>query len=220
MSLGPRIVIASPDRTEVEQLSDWLRAEAIEPVPAASLAAAIDLAESTPFDVLVADAAFAFEGRLHAVARTCNPRAPMVVVGGHDAALLADRCGAYHLERPVDQALLLCIVTMAILDGRPARRSPRKRIPRFDAIVDGTEGFVIDVSNEGLRFEFPRRFAPAPQFGIRIPLVGIALTVRRVWVAAPATEQGAGSCCGVELYEAHPRAEENWRAFVSTVPSA
>jgi CheY-like chemotaxis protein len=219
MSVRPRVLIASPDPTELAQLSDWLTAEGIEPVPIRTLGAAIDEAESRPFDVLVADARFAFEGRLQAVARTRNPRAPLVVIGGADAALL-DRLGAYHVERPVDRVLLLCIVTMAILEGRPARRSPRKRIPRFDAVVDGAPGFVIDVSNEGLRCEYPRTFAPSPQFGIRIPLVGIALTVRRVWVAAPGNERAAGAWCGVELFEPRRRAEENWRAFVSTVPSA
>jgi hypothetical protein len=219
MIARPRIVVVSPDPTELAQLADWLTAEGIEPVPIRTLGAGIEEVESRPFDVLVTDARFAFEGRLQTVARTCNPRAPVVAIGGADAARVADRFGAYHLERPVDHALLLCIVTMAILEGRPARRSPRKHIPRFDAIVDGTAGFVIDVSNEGLRFEIPRRFAPSPQFGVRIPLVGIALTVRRVWVAAPSAEHTGGAWCGVELFGPHPRAQENWRTFVSTVPS-
>lgn len=220
MSLRPRIVVATPYPSEAAQLADWLTTEGIEPVAARSLAAAIDEVESRPFDVLISDAAYAFEGRLHTVARTCNPRAPVIVIGGADAAVLADRCGAFHLDRPLDHALLLCHVTMAMLEGRPERRSPRKRIPRFDAIADGTQAFVIDVSNEGLRFEFARRFAPSPQFSIRIPLVGIALTVRRVWVGIAPAERTEGAWCGVELYGAHPRAEENWRTFVSSVPSA
>ncbi len=220
MSVRPRIVVASPDPAEAAQLADWLTAEGIEPVPILTLAAAIDEVQARPFDVLIADAAFAFEGSLHAVARTNNPRAPLVVLGGPDAAARADRYGLFHLDRPLDHALLLCHVTMAMLEGRPARRSERKRIPRFDAVVDGTQGFVIDVSNEGLRFEFTRRFAPSPQFGVRIPLVGIALTVRRVWVTTAPAERAARAWCGVELYEPHPRAEENWRAFVSSVPSA
>ena len=220
MSLRPRIVIASPEPAEVALLADWLTAEGIEPVPILSLAAALDEVQARPFDVLIADESFAFEGSVHAVARTHNPRAPLIVIGGSEAAARAERYGTFHLDRPLDHALVLCHVTMAMLEGRPARRSERKRIPRFDAIVDGTQGFVIDVSNEGLRFEFARRFTPAPQFGIRIPLVGIALTVRRVWVAAAPVKRVAGAWCGVELFGAHPRAEKNWRAFVSAVPLA
>jgi hypothetical protein len=219
MGAKPRILIASPELTEGALLSDWLQAEGIEPVPLGSLSEAIDEVESRPFDVLIADGAFAFEGQLQAVARTCNPRAPLVVIGGHDSALLADQSGAFHLDRPLNHALVLCQVTMAILEGRPPRRSPRKRIPPFDAVIDGIEGLVIDVSNEGMRCEVPRRFVPAPEFGIRVPLVGIALTVRRVWLAAPAGRDPAAAWCGVELFEPHPRAEENWRAFVSSVPS-
>jgi hypothetical protein len=219
MGARPRILLALPDPAEAAQIADWLTMDGIEPVPLGSLAAAIDEVESRPFDALIADSQFVFEGQLHVVASTCNPRAAIVAVGGADAALLADRFGTYHLDRPVDRPLLLCIITMAILEGRPARRSQRKHTPRFDAVVDGARGFVIDVSNEGLRVEIPRRFAPAPQFGLRIPLVDIALTVRRVWVATPGVEHATSAWCGVELFEPHPRAEENWRAFVETVPS-
>ena len=217
MSVRPRVVVASPDRAEVALLADWLHAEGLEPVPVRSLPGAIEEVQSRSFDVLIADARFAFEGQLHALARTHNARAPLVVIGGTDRV---DRAGTFRIGRPVDQTLFLCHVAMAIVEGRPARRSVRKRISHFDGLVEGTEVFVIDVSNDGMRLEIPRRrLAPPPQFTIRIPLVGIALPVRRVWMSGSSPESADVSWCGVELVTAPARAIQNWRAFVDAIPA-
>jgi len=218
MSVRPVIVVASPDRIEVAWLSDWLTAEGLEPVAARSLETAIHAVQSRPFDVLIADAKFAFDGDLQARARTHNARAPLVVLGDAATCARAERNGMFHVTRPVDQALLLCHVTMAIAEGRPARRSDRTPISPFEALVEGAEAHVVDVSNEGLRLKVPRgRSVPPPRFAFRIPLVGVALTVRRVWMSTAPAAQTGDAWCGVELYQAHPRAEQKWRAFVSTV---
>jgi hypothetical protein len=218
MSVRPVIVVASPDRIEVAWLSDWLTAEGLEPVAARSLETAIHAVQSRTFDVLIADAKFAFDGDLQGRARTHNARAPLVVLGDAAACARAERNGMFHVGRPVDQALLLCHVAMAIAEGRPARRSDRTSISPFEALVEGAEAHVVDVSNEGLRLKVPRgRSVPPPHFAFRIPLIGVALTVRRVWMSTAPAAQAGGAWCGVELYQAHPRAAQNWRAFVSTV---
>jgi len=216
----PVVVVASPDRTEAAQLCDWLRAEGLEPMPVLSLHTARHEVQSRKYDVLIADAAFAFDGDLQAIARANNARAPLVVVGGNATARArAERNGISHVERPVDPAVLLCHVTMAIAEGRPPRRSPRKCITPFQSVVEGAPAYIIDVSNEGLRLALSRRrLAPAPQFTVRIPLIGTTLTVRRVWVgSAGAAENSDTAVCGVELFRSGSRAEQSWRTFVSTV---
>jgi CheY-like chemotaxis protein len=216
MGVRPVVVVASPDAAEVAMLSEWLRAEGLEPVQVRSLPAAIHQVQSRPFDVLIADARFAFDAELQVLARMHNARAPLVVIG--DAAARAERHGAFHLARPVDQTLLLCHVAMAIAEGRPARRSERKCIAPFDALVEGTRAYVVDVSTEGLRLKLPRgRSAPPPHFAVRIPLVGVGVTVRRVWMTNSPADPTGGVWCGVELYQVHPTFERSWRAFVSTV---
>lgn len=219
MSVRPVVVVASPDRTEVALLSDWLRAEGFEPVAARSLPAAVHEVQSRKYDVLIADARFAFDGDLQTLARNHNARAPLVVVGGDAGARIrAERSSTFHIGRPVDQALLLCHVAMAIAEGRPPRRSERTRITPFEAIVEGAQAYIIDISNEGLRLALPgRRSAPPPHFAFRIPLIGVGLTVRRVWVGAAPAEDSDGAWCGVELYRPSSRAEQSWRTFVSTV---
>lgn len=221
MSLRPRIVVASPDRSEVARLADWLLAEGLDPVPVGNLPSALEEVQSRPFDVLIADARFAFQGHLHAAARTHNARAPLVVLGGIETSVAAERVGTFHLERPVDQTLFLCHVAMAIVEGRPARRSVRKRIAPIEALIDGKDVYVIDVSNEGLRIELPRRkVAPPPQFKVRLPMIGMALPVRRAWIATSPDDLANSSWCGAELFDPHPRAVQIWRTFVDALPSA
>ena len=216
MSVRPVVVVASPDRIEVALLSEWLAAEGFEPVGVLNLPSAKREVQSRTYDVLIADEAFAFDGNLHAIARNHNARAPLVVVGG-DAGVRsrAERNSVFHVERPVDHALLLCHVAMAVAEGRPVRRSPRTRISPFEAVVEGSSAYIVDVSNEGLRLALPRgRCAPPPRFVFRVPLIGVALTVRRVWTSASPAD---GAWCGVELFQATARAEQSWRTFVSTV---
>jgi hypothetical protein len=219
MSVRPVVIVASPDRTEVALVSDWLSAEGLHPVAARSLQTAIHEVQSRTYDVLIADAAFAFDGDLQAIARNHNARAPLVVVGGDAGAQTrAERSGTFHVGRPVDQTLLLCHVAMAIAEGRPVRRSERKRITPFEAMIEGRQAYIVDISNEGLRVVLPRqRCAPPPQFAIRVPLIGVALMVRRVWMSAAPAGQSDGTWCGVELYQTSPRAEQTWRTFVGTV---
>ena len=218
MSLRPRVVVASPDRSEVALLAEWLLAEGLEPVPVRSLPGAIHELQSRPFDVLIADARFAGDGQLQSAARARNGRAPVVVLGTREGVV--ERPGAFHLGRPLDQTLFLCHVAMAIVEGRPARRSTRKRIAPIEAMVEGSEVYLIDVSNEGLRFELPRGIMPPPpQFTIRVPLVGVALTMRRAWMSTAPVEHAAISWCGAELFQAHPRAALNWRSFVDALPT-
>jgi hypothetical protein len=216
MSLRPRVVVASPDRSEAALLAEWLLAEGLEPVAVRSLPGAIEEVRSRPFDVLIADARFTSDGQLHSAARSRNARAPLVVLGEGGG----NRTGAFHLARPVDQTLFLCHVAMAIVEGRPPRRSVRKRIAPIDALVGGSEVYLIDVSTEGMRFELPRgRLAPPPQFTIKVPLLGIALTVRRAWMSTAPSELAAISWCGAEIFEAHPRSAQNWRSFIDALPT-
>ena len=218
MSLRPRVVVASPDRSEIALLAEWLLAEGLEPVPVPTLSGAVDEIKARPFDVLIADARFAFDGQLHMLVRMRNARAPLVVLGGRD--VVAERAGTFHVGRPVDQTLFLCNVAMAIVEGRPTRRSIRKRIAPIDALVDGAAVSLIDVSNEGMRVEIPRaRIAPPPQFTLRVPLLGVALTVRRAWIATAPAGVNALSWCGVELFQASPRSLQNWRSFIDALPS-
>ena len=107
---------------------------------------------------------------------------------------------------------------MALMEDRPVRRSPRKMVQRFDALVNGEPAAIVDVSAEGFRLELPRtRRLPPPFFGVRIPLVGVAIIASRRWAMSP-SKDAARIWCGAALSSNPSGAEEVWRSFVDTVP--
>lgn len=216
MSAKARVMVATPDNGEVLEVSGWLRAEGLEPVPVRSLLAALRELQSERFEVVIADASFARDPQLHAAAKARNAAVQVLVLGEPAGAARE----AVSVSRPIDQATLMCHVTMAVAEGRPVRRSPRKALTRFAALVEGSPAYLIDVSKEGLRLELPqeRRRALPPQFTVRIPMLGISVTVRRVWIGSAPGVQGV-AWCGGSLDQAHPHQERNWRTFVETVPA-
>jgi CheY-like chemotaxis protein len=225
MTGRPRIVIATPDRAECEVLAEWLASEGLEPVRAVNLRAAAEEIQAHTFDLLVADYVFAFRGGLHAVSRghTRSPHTPSLIVGEPDAVAraVAERHHTTYLERPVDRASIVCMVSMVIMENRPVRRSVRKAVPRLEAIVDGIASRILDVSNEGLRLEIPRsrRSASPPYFNVRIPLVGVSLTIQRVWTSVAADVSRDVGFCGGALADNPQRAGDVWRGFVDALPT-
>jgi hypothetical protein len=222
MATLPRVVLISPDPVESRLLSEWL-AHDHEAVPTRVLEAGVHHVQSRPPHLVVADARFAFDEALLSLCRA-GAGTPLVVVGDPDRAMeaLAQRRGAFYVRRPIDRDMLLCSVAMALADGRPLRRSPRKAIAGFEATVEGIAGSLIDVSEEGLRLEIPSRSHSVlmPFFTVRLPLVGVNVVVQRIWRAAPGhLPHAASTWCGATLAENAAREERKWRKFVDMVPS-
>jgi CheY-like chemotaxis protein len=221
MSTRPRVVVASPHKIEREMLAAWLTSEGMEPIAVATAAAAGHGVASRVYDLLIADAGFANTDGVYAASHG-RAQTPSIVIGepgGADEAR-AFRQGAMYIARPVDRTAFLCSVSLALMDGRPPRRSPRKPISRTAITVDGVASYLLDVSNEGLRVELPRRGGPSPSpiFIVNVPVLGVALSVQRVWVSsAPASVGAAAAWCGATLAQNSYRAEQLWRSFVASV---
>jgi hypothetical protein len=222
MADRPRVVIASPDRLECGALADWLTAEGFEPVPRSTPRAAVDEMRARAFDLLIADAVFAFRDRLHVESRARRPLTPTVILGDTAAANGSDSMSPQimHLPRPVERAFLVCTVGMALADGRPARCSARKLVHRFDALINGFPSYIVDVSNEGLRLELPRdrRLAPTPYFTVVVPLIGVGVRVQRMWAKTRSENGRIVTWCGGALSNNHAKAARAWRVFVDTIP--
>lgn len=225
MPTRPKIVIAVPDPSECTALADWLASEGFEPVKRPNAKMAAGEMTSRSFDLLIADAGFAFQDGLHRLGRGRNPATPTVVVGDEAAARQCEAAvGTMYLARPIDHAMLVCTVSMAILDGRPIRQSARKIVSRFAVRVNGMPAHIIDISNEGVRLEIPRdgRPAPLPFFTVKVPLIGVTVNVQRRW-AMPTAQKGRQAevvLCGGVLVQNHLRAEQGWKQFAETLPVA
>jgi hypothetical protein len=225
MPSRPRIVIATPHPLECAAAADWLQAEGFEPVKTTTVARALQELKDRPFDLLVSDVDFAFRGGLQAASRERAriAKSPSVVIGPVDEAAeaLAVRRDAMYLTRPLDRAALVCMAHMAVLESRPERRSVRKPVNRFDAVVAGVRSHIVDVSNEGMRLEIPRsRNAgpPPPVFAVRVGILGVNVTVRRMWTCH-LPERTDSVWYGAELAANSGRVELAWRTLVDAMPS-
>jgi hypothetical protein len=222
MSLRPQIVVAFPDRLESEVLIEWL-SYGYDPSPTGLLQGAVHQVQSRQPHLVLADARIAFDAAFLTVCRGGGAAMPLVVIGEPSPTLegAAQRHGAFYVARPVDRDILLCTVEMALADGRPLRRSPRKPVARFDGLADGVPMSLLDVSNEGLRLEISRgrRATLPPFFTMRVPLVGLSsLVVKRIWVSAAARQTAAHTWCGGALADNAAREVQKWRSFVDLVP--
>jgi hypothetical protein len=222
MQNRPRVIIALPNISECATLADWLTADGFEPVQRPNPRAAIEEMLTRGFDLLVAEASFVFRDTLHTVGRRRNPMRPTIVIGdsGAEAGCAAMGGQVMFVERPVNRVMLACAVSEAVQDGRPVRRSGRKVIKPLSVMANGVPSHIIDVSNEGLRLALPpdRRWVPPPYFNVRIPIIGGAVTVQRMWTRPwPSSGHAEATWCGVALKQNGLLAEQAWRGLITNI---
>jgi hypothetical protein len=215
----PRVIVALPDPLEGATVAEWLHANNFESICRTNpTAAAAEM--QRPFDLLIADALWAVGTALQSGARARNPLVPTILIGeAIERRATAVNANTMYMSRPIDKTVLACFVSMALIDDRPVRRSARKLVQRFDALVNGLPSGIVDVSPEGLRLEVPRdqRATLPPYFAVRVPLVGVAVIAKRRWMM-PAAKSAGTMWCGAALSHNRPSSEERWRAFVDSVP--
>ncbi len=221
MESRPRVVVALQDRVESATVAAWLDAKGFEPVPKFSARAAADEMARQPSHLLVTDADFSVQEGVRKAERARNTRIPVLLIGhAKDEPKGPPTNGQpMFVARPLDQATLMCFALMAILDHRPERRSVRKPVGHFDAYVNGMPVRIVDVSNEGLCIATPpdRSALLPPSFNVRVPLVGVSVSVQRVW-GRRAKPGASTTWYGGALTQNSPAVEQGWRAFVDTVP--
>jgi hypothetical protein len=223
MPLRQQVIVATPNADEGEALSAWLYSEGFEPLSKPTLKSAADAVASQPFDLAVVDAGFALTGGLRAYGLARFRETPVIVLGDAASATACAPLGMQimFLERPIDRATFICTVTMALMESRPDRRWPRRAIKPFEATVNGVTSFIIDVSREGVRLEMPRdRRMVTPRFALRVPLIGVGVSVQRVWVRVPRPAENVGVMwCGGQLSNNTVLADQAWERFIDTVGS-
>jgi hypothetical protein len=216
----PKAIVSLSNSTEGTAIADWLRSDGFEPVlRTTAQAAAAEM--PLPFSLLIADVS---HRRLLMQSRGRNPLTPTILIGNAATASQGDALGAQtmYLSRPINRAIFTCFVAMAMLDSRPVRRSIRKAVNRFEAVVNGVPSHIVDISAEGLRLELARdgRSALPPYFTVRVPLVGVAVSVQRMWTQSVSSRRESSIWYGGALSQNRTSVNQAWRAFVDTVPVA
>jgi AmiR/NasT family two-component response regulator len=223
MAACPRIIVALPNTIESATIADWLGTNHYEPIRRADPRSAAGEMHAREFDLLVADATFAIRDGLLAVSRQRNPSMPTVLIGNTADADLPDAVSrhAMYLGRPIERATLLCTVMMAIMEGRPTRRSARKIANHFEAVVNDVPSHIIDASYHGLRLQMSAQGLSAlpPYFSVRVPLIGVAVTAQRIWTRSAPRQATPVILCGAALSANQPAIEQRWRGFVDMLPA-
>jgi len=198
--------------------NEWLSAAGYDPVPLADLDSVIRVFDSGPLEALVADAALVPVSDFPRVVHMLGINRPLVLVGEPGSAPEAVPRDATWIERPVTRESFLLSVALALAEGRPARRYPRKHVVPLNSSIDGVPSRILDVSVEGLRVEVTAGQVAAlpPYFTLRVPAFGVVTRVKRVWVASP----GNGALwCGGTLDRSAAGVIAAWRTFVDAAPS-
>lgn len=211
-----KIGVACPIPGERAAFSEWLSLAGYEPVPMISVDGISREMTARPIEVLIADVALIPMVELPRILKVLGPNRPLVLVGNPDQAIEDVPRDATWIDRPVTRDTFLLSIALALAEGRPARRSPRRVVPRLTSTVDGVQSKVIDISQEGVRLEISGASSTVlpPYFTLRVPGFGVQAKVKRVWVAAPS--RGAVWCGGiVDKQQANSVA---WHKFLENAP--
>lgn len=177
------------------------------------------------FEALVIDAELAISGDTPFVLRNLDRNRPLIVIGDSDAGSVpeAARVDVTYLKRPLAREAFLLAVALALAEGRPARRSPRRLVARLQASVDTVPARVIDVSYEGIRLELPERHRSTlpPFFSVKVPMFNVNVVGKRVWVNNVMQRQDERAFwCGVRLERNPRRAIDAWQMLVDNAPAS
>ena len=206
-------------------MTEWLEEGGYHVVPILDATMTARELEALSFEVLLLDAELMAVGALMHVARYRATPRPVIVIGDADpdSEIEAERKGASYLVRPLEKSALQFAVTLALAEGRPTRRSPRKPLPGVPVAIDGLAARIVDVSYEGVRLELPARERSAlpASFTLKVPLLSTAILVQRVWVGSDSSDEDSGVLwCGGALTRNPQHTEVAWRTLVDNTPAA
>jgi len=212
-----RIGVACPIPGERAAFLEWLSAAGYEAMPMLSIDSLARELNTRPMEALLADVALVSAADLPRIVRILGPNRPLILVGAPEDAIEDVPRDATWIDRPVTKETFLLSIALALAEGRPARRSPRRLVPKLLSSIDGVSSKVVDISAEGVRLEIVGAAPSAlpPYFTLRVPGFGVAAKVKRVWVAMPA--QGSMWCGGI-LERQNERNTAAWENFLVNAP--
>jgi DNA-binding response OmpR family regulator len=222
MNVRRQALVVVADQALGDSLVEWLALAGYTARVVRTFATARAELDTAPPDLLVAQIKLGAYNGLHLAirSRARGAKTPVVLIGDQDPVLQAEaeRHHAAYLLSPVDEPRLLEIVRQAEADYRPTRRSPRKRVPMLDALVNDVQARILDVSYEGLRLQVSEQQAITipPYFMLRIPVFNLSCRAQRVWTLDPPDQNGLW--CGATIVGVDPAGAVAWRSLVDSVP--
>lgn len=218
MSDRASIALACSQYAERNTLTGWLTQSGYDAVPIADITRLEDDLQVHPVEALITDVTLVpREDDLRMVLRRLGGNRPLMLIG--DASrlprpLLAD---VSVLSRPLERDGLLLSIGLALAEGRPARRFPRRQVEPIPATAQGFSVTVREASIGGVGLEVsgPRQAPLPPFFNLRIPDFGVHVLVKRAWTAqvGPALTRCGGTIEGDLAGAVRP-----WSEFAREAP--
>ena len=224
MTSHQRILLVAPSDEVANTVAPWLESAGFELVQQKGFAEARATLGTRP-DLVITEVKLGPYNGLHLAILAGGQGTPAIVIGDRDPVLQveAEHQSAVYLTPPIDHEHVLRLVRDLLTTAGHKRKSPRKRVPVLDAMIDDMQAHLLDVSHEGMRIEaIGSRDTLPSSFVVRLPMFNFSCCVERVWMS-PAQEAGAGMWCGATLSTLSPGDIDTalaWRALVDRLPGS
>jgi hypothetical protein len=219
MSDRASIALAFAVPGERASVASWLTQSGYDPVVVADLARLAEDLQVHPIEALVADMALVpAEDDVWSLVRRLGANRPLLLVG--DASRLS---GAMQHElrvvaRPLAKDTVLLAVGLALGEGRPSRRLPRRTVEPIPGSAHGIAVTVREASAAGVGLELAgqRTAALPPYFKLQIRDFGVHVLVKRAWQAPVSA---AITRCGGMVEGDLPGSTKAWAEFAREAPA-
>jgi hypothetical protein len=204
---------------ERASLVGWLTESGYEPLAIPDLSRLDDVLQSNAVEALIADLGLTpREDQLWDLVRRLGSNRPLVMLGDAKrlpSAMLGDLS---VVPRPLTREALVLTVGLALAEGRPARKFPRRVIEPIAGTAHGVAVTVREASLGGVGLEMTagRTSVLPPYFDLRIPEFGVHVVVKRAWMAPVGPEL---TRCGGTVEGDLPGHNRSWADFVREAPA-
>jgi len=211
------IAVACPKSNERSQISEWLRQTGYDLVELPDVGRLEEHLQGAPIEALLADLVLVpRENDVRDLVRRLGANRPLVALGesGHLPASL--RSDLNVLARPMTRESVIIAVGLALAEGRPARRYPRKPVEPIPATANGVTVTIREASVGGVGLEMagPRTNVLPPFFRLRVPEFGVHCVVKRAWLNTSDVVR-----CGGTIEGDLPDAARSWAEFAREAPA-
>jgi hypothetical protein len=211
------IAVACLEPAERASVSDWLSQSGYDPVAVSDLSRLDENLRTNAVEAMIAEVAMVpREDDVRSLVRRLGSNRPLMILGDASRLPRTVRADLSVINRPLTRDGLLLSVALALAEGRPARRFPRRDVEPIPAVAHGMAVTVREASVGGLGLEITgSRAVLPPYFELRIPAFGVHVVVKRAWLVP------AGSSlvrCGGTIEGDLPDATRPWAEFAREAP--
>jgi hypothetical protein len=213
------IAVACTQPAERASVSDWLSQSGYDPVAVSDFSRLDDELQSHAVEALIAELALVpRENDVRDLVRRLGSNRPLMILGDASRLPGAVMGDLSVIKRPLTREGLLLSVGLALAEGRPARRFPRRDVEPIPAVAHGSAVTVREASVGGVGLDLAgaRQAVLPPYFELRVPAFGVHVVVKRAWMVpvGPALMR-----CGGTIEGDLPDATRPWAEFAREAPA-